>query len=136
MLNNDVRKFGKMLKSFVKFFFAFLLFSLFNLCLDLFTKHTHLLSVETFRLLEQGLRVFVNQNLITFVSILSEHNLFAALAIVFVCAFEVTVVVHALATVKATHESDGSVTQHKQTEQECVVASCTVAYKQKVCFLS
>ena len=135
-LNKDVRKFGKMLRSFVKFFVAFFLFTLLNLCLDLFTKHTQLLSVETFRLLEGGLRAFVNQNVLAFISILSEHNLFAAVAVAFACVFGSLVVAHTFATVHVDCEADNQVREHKQDKQECASVPHVVSYRQKVCFLS
>lgn len=134
--NKDVRKFGKMLKSFVRFFVAFFLFLLFNLCLDLFTKHTHLISLDNFRFLEEGLRVFINQSVVPFASVLSEHNLFAAVVLACTCVFDTIIIVHALAPMQIDSEKDSQVEEHKQFKQECVSASCIVAYKQKVRFLS
>ena len=136
MLNKDVRKFGKMLRSFVRFFVAFFLFALLNLCVDLFTKHSHLLSVESFRLLEEGLRGFINQNLLTFVSILSEHNLLSAVVLAFTCVFGAAIVARALATVHNDEQSDDKVSDHREDKQECVSIPSVVSYKQKVCFLS
>ena len=134
-LNKDVRKFGKMLRGFVKFFVAIFLFALLNLWIDVFTKHTHLLSVNTFRLLEEGLHAFVNQNVMTFVSIISEHFLDAAMA-VFAGAFETAVIAGVLVRTKGQDKGDNKVREHKQEKQDCATVSCPVSYRQKVCFLS
>ena len=136
MLHKDVREIGKMLRSFVKFFVAFFLFALLNLCIDLFTKHTHLISVESFRLLEEGLRVFINQNLLTFVSILSEHKLLTAIVMAFACVFGAEVIVRTFPPVHAGSEGGSKNCNHKEFKQERVSATCAVSYKQKVCFLS
>ena len=125
-----------MVRSFVKFFVAFFLFALLNLWIDVFTKHTHLLSVNTFRLLEEGLHAFVNQNVMTFVSIINEHNLFAAVAIAFAGAFGAAVIASVIATAKSHDNGDNQVRDHKQVKQDCQTVACTVSYRQKVCFLS
>lgn len=135
-LHKDVQEVGKMLKSIVKFFVAFFLFLLFNACLDLFTKHTHLISLNSFRMLEEGLQVYINQNLLAFLSIVSENNLFAALMVAFTCVFATAVIVSTLAAATSDSESDNQVKDRKQFKQEGFSVSCVVAYKQKVCFLS
>ena len=134
--NKDVRKVGKLLKSIVRFFVAFFFFLVFNLCLDLFTKHTHLISLENFRFLEEGLRVFINQNVVAFASVLSEHNMLATAIITFACVFDSFVIVYAFTAIPTDTESEGQAKEHKQFKQECVSASSVVSYKQKVCFLS
>ena len=135
-LNKDVRKFGRMVKSFVKFFVAFFLFALLNLWIDVFTKHSHLLSAHTFRLLEDGLHAFINQNVSAFVSVIAERNLFAALALAFAGVFGVTCIASVLATVQSDDKGDNNVRAHSQFRQDCVASSSTVSYRQKVCFLS
>ena len=136
MLHKDVREFGKRLHSIVKFFVAFFLFELLNVCIDLFTKHTQLISLDSFRLLEEGLRVFVNQNVVAFFSILSEHKLITAIVMAFVCVFSVEFIVQTFVLVHADSEAGNEANNHKEFKQESVSTSCVVAYKQKVCFLS
>lgn len=137
-LHQDVRKFGKTLRGIVKFFVAFFLFELLNLCIDFFTKHTQLITADTFRLLEEGLKAFVNQNLVAFFSIFSEHNLFAAVLMTFACVFGAEFVADALFTfVNFDSEKSREKENHKVfKKQECASVTCVVAYKQKVCFLS
>ena len=135
-LNKHVRRFGKMVRTFVKFFVAFFLLSVFNLCLELFTKHTHLLSLNSVRLFEESLRVFINQNLVAFVSLVSENNLFAAIAVAFACVFGCACIAQFIVSAQSNDDCDNQVKERKQFKQETVSASCVVAYKQKVCFLS
>ena len=135
-LNKDVRKFGKMVRGFVRFFVAFFLFALLNLWIDVFTKHTHLLSAHTFRLLEEGLHAFINQNVLAFTSIISERNLFASIAMAVDGVFGSICIASVLATAKSDNKGDNNVRNHKQFKEDCVAASSTVSYRQKVCFLS
>ena len=134
--NKDVRRFGKLLRSIVKFVVAFFSFALLNICIDLFTKHTHLLSVNNFRLLQEGLRVFINQNLVTFTSIIAERDLFAAMVMAFACLFGAAVISHAFITANSDANGNNEVKDYKQVKNDCKTVSCTVSYKQKVCFLS
>ena len=135
-LNKDVRKFGKMIRLLVKFLVAFLLFVLLNICIVLITKRTYLLSVQTFRLLEEGLRAFINENLITFASLVSGRNTFLVMAMTLVCSFGVGMISYAFVATQSDDESDDKVQERNYEEQECVAVPCTVSYKQKVCFLS
>lgn len=135
-LNRDVRKFGKTLRSIVEFFVAFFLVALLNLCIDLFAKHTQLITADSFRLLEEGLRTFINQNVIAFVSIISEHNFFAAVAMAFACVFGATLIVENFVATHVIYQASSKRNDHKEFTQECATSSCVVAYKQKVCFLS
>ena len=135
-LNKDVRRFGKMVRTFVKFFVAFFLFTVLNLCIDVFTKHSHLLSAHTVRLLEEGLHAFINQNVHTFVSIIVERNLFAMIAAAFAGVFGVSCIAGVLATARSHDKGDDNVRNHEQFKQDCVAATSTVSYRQKVCFLS
>ena len=135
-LHKDVRKIGKWLRGIVKLFVAFFLFALLNICIDIFTKHTQLISADSFRLLQEGLKVFINQNLVTFISILSEHKLLTALVMAFACAFSVELAVRAFAPVHADSESGNQTDNHDEFKQDCVAATGVVSYKQKVCFLS
>ena len=134
--NKDVRRFGKLLRSIVKFVVAFFSFALLNICIDLFTKHTHLLSVNNFRLLQEGLRVFINQNLVTFTSIIAERDLFAAMVMAFACLFGAAVISRAFITANSDANGNNEVKDYKQVKNDCKTVSCTVSYKQKVCFLS
>ena len=137
-LHQDVRKFGKTLRGIVKFFVAFFLFALLNLCIDLFAKHAQTISADSFRLLEEGLKAFINQNLVAFFSLFSEHNLFAAVLMAVTCVFGAEFVSGAIfAPVHLDSEKSSEKENHKEfKKQECVSATCLVAYKQKVCFLS
>lgn len=134
--NSDVRKFGKKVRSFVKFFVAFLLFALLNLWIDVFTKHTHLLSAHTFRLLEEGLHAFVNQNVLAFVSIITERNLLATALEALAIVFGVECIVNVIATANTADKGDKPVRDHKQFAQDSVAVYSAVSYKQKVSFLS
>lgn len=134
--NLDVRKFGKLIQFFVKFLFAFLLFALLNALLVVFTKDVHFLSLNTFRLLEEGLRVFINQNLVAFAAVLSENNLTAALMMTFVVVFGVSAIYGVITTSQNEEQQAGCVRDREQNKQDDKIVSCAVSYKQKVCFLS
>ena len=134
--NSDVRKFGKKVRSFVKFFVAFLLFAWLNLCLDVFTKHTHLLSAHTFRLLEEGLHAFVNQNVLAFVSIITERNLITSALMAMVSVFGVVCIASVIVPSNTDDNVDKPACDYKQFAQASVSTYTAVSYKQKVCFLS
>ena len=134
--NSDVREFGKKVRAFVKFFVAFLLFAMLNLWIDVFTKHTHLLSAHTFRLLEEGLHAFVNQNVLAFVSIITERHLLATAIMALASVFCVDYIASVLATANTDDKGDRPVRDHKQFAQDSVKVYAPVSYKQKVSFLS
>ena len=134
-LNREVREFGKKVRAFVKFFVAFLVFALLNLCIDVFTKHTHLLSAHTFRLLEEGLHAFVNQNVLAFVSIITERKLLASALMAMVSVFGVVCIASVIVS-NTDDNGDKPSCDYKQFAQASVSTYTAVSYKQKVCFLS
>ncbi|MCH5159715.1 MAG: hypothetical protein J1F66_02565 [Clostridiales bacterium] len=135
-LNRDVRRVGKIVSGFVKFLVAFFLFILLDVCIVLFSKHAGLLFLHNFRLLEEGLRVFVSENLLTFFSVIADNNLITAIAMSFACVFGVSYIAYTFTTASRESEGNEQVKEFKQFKQESVNAPCVVSYKQKVCFLS
>lgn len=135
-LNSDVREFGKKVRAFVKFFVAFLLFAWLNLCIDVFTKHTHLLSAHTFRLLEEGLHAFINQNVLAFVSIITERKVIATALMAMASACGVVCIASVIVSSNTDDNGDKPACDYKQLAQVSVSTYSAVSYKQKVCFLS
>ena len=135
-LNSDMREIGKKVRAFAKFFVAFFLFALLNLWIDVFTKHTHLLSAHTFRLLEEGLHAFVNQNVMTFVSIITERHLLETAIVAIASVFGVACIASVLAPSNADHNSNHPIRERASFRQEIVEAQSAVSYRHKVCFLS
>ena len=134
--NSDVREFGKKVRAFVRFFVAFLLLATLNLWIDVFTKHTHLLSAHTFRLLEEGLHAFVDQNVLSFVSIITERNMLATALIALASVFSVECIANMIATANTHDKGDRPVRDYKEFAQDSAKVYATVSYKQKVSFLS
>lgn len=136
-MNNNVRNFGKMLKRVAQFCVALFVFVLLNLVLDSITNHTKILSVNTFRLFEEGMRVFVNDNLFTFVSYVYQQTFNSLLFVACVC-FGVAVVFAVAAFVQKRTESADNNCSHcysRSTEQTVSLVNA-ISYRHKVCFLS
>ena len=135
-LNQDVLKFGKLLKSFVKFMIAFFFFVLLNLGIVIITKHANLLSVQTFQLVEEGLHVYINESLVAFASIISERHVSFFMIMTFALAFGAIGGVHTFVPTQTDDDGDAQVQQRDDQRQDAVEVPCVVSYKQKVRFLS
>ena len=138
-LERRVQKLGNYVGTFVKAFVAFFLFFGLNALLSNLVQHTHLFSfnlyVETYRFLQEAVRVLFVDNAFTTTSFLYQFTLSLVSAIICTSVVEYELVVRTFAA--ATEHSDEENYKHDHTEcVSTVEVYNVVSYKQKVCFLS
>ena len=133
-LERNVKKVGSWIGIVVKFFVAFFFFVVLNALLNSLAQHTDLISLNTWKFIEEAARVifagnasnahFVYINLMCFV-----------MALTFTCVHEFGLVLKALDKGDENEE-----TKQKDSKREeglrTVIGCSVVSYKNKVCFLS
>lgn len=133
-LNTTARKIGNFLKGFAKFLVAVFVYLLLNVCVMLMFDYVKPASMEFVRLLDNGLRVFMSQNLTIILSFFAQYKF---------VAFSIAVVATAIScVVKFPDKSTptpffASKEKHNKTfAQYAVSRVCVFSYKQHVAFLA
>lgn len=134
-LERRVKTFGNFVGTVVKFFVAFLFFVVLNTLLSNLAQHADgLFTVNTYRFLQESVRVFFVDNAFTTTSFMCQFAI-SLLTATFVCAAEFGLV---LRTLGAGDKPEKEHSDHKACEYQprTVNGYSIVSYKQKVCFLS
>ena len=126
--------FGKFVGTVVKFLVAISLFALVNTLLSNIASHTGFLSLNTWRVLQEGTRVLFVDNAFSATSIFYQDLLAIVEALTFICIASYGLFVQAFGE---TDEQRGAEQEDKREEKaQTVTRYSIVTYKQKVCFLS
>ena len=129
--------FGNCVGMVVKLVAAFFFFVVLNTLLSNLAQHTdHLFTVNTYRLIQEGTRVLLIDNVFTTTSIIYQDifSIVSALAAAFIV--EYGLVMHMLGNTDSESASDEKKNCNSEQRTLTVNGYNTVSYKQKVCFLS
>ena len=134
--NKNVHNFGKLLKRVVRFFATLVLFLLLNVVLDYLTHHTKILSVNTFRMLEESLRICIHDNILPILSVLNQHTFCLTILWTCVCVGEIVLVVKVLGQMRTEAASGNNSHGYTSLREQAVSLANIISYRHKVSFLS
>ena len=134
-LEHQVKGVGKMVRTLVKAFVAFLFFVVLNLLINALAQYTNMFSLSTWRFIEEAMRVLFVDNAFTTSSVIYQDMFSFVLALTFAYVDEFGMFVKVL---NNGGDKEKEHTQHNKSEGTTQSTNNygIVSYRNKVCFLS
>ena len=121
----------------VKLFAAFFFFVVLNTLLSNLAQHTdHLFTINTYRIIQEGMRVLFIDNVFSTSSVIYQDIFSIVSALAAISIVEYGLVMRMLGNADSNSSNDKEQNDHHEQRPQTVNGYNIVSYKQKVCFLS
>ena len=135
-LDKVAKSLSEKIKSFAKFFGIIFGWCIFNLIVSLFVSRTRSLSLETYRMISEGLRTVASQDVLFILTIMFDDKINCVISIAMIIVFGMVCCTYFINLGNKGVANTSSAKHTKSVKSSFQCENYVVSYKQQVAFLA